>query len=53
MKSKQLQRGLQHLSEEGSTQVFAPINSSDLIVGSVVNLQIHVVSSRLKNQYND
>uniref|UniRef100_UPI003F6A98F6 peptide chain release factor 3 n=1 Tax=Congregibacter sp. TaxID=2744308 RepID=UPI003F6A98F6 len=35
MKSKQLQKGLQQLSEEGSTQVFAPISSTDLIVGAV------------------
>jgi peptide chain release factor 3 len=51
MKSKQLQKGLQQLSEEGSTQVFAPINSSDLIVGAVGQLQFDVVSYRLKDEY--
>ncbi|MBN7798550.1 peptide chain release factor 3 [Parahaliea mediterranea] len=51
MKSKQLQKGLQQLSEEGSTQVFAPIKSTDLIVGAVGQLQFDVVSYRLKDEY--
>ena len=51
MKSKQLQKGLQQLSEEGSTQVFAPINTSDLIVGAVGQLQFDVVSYRLQDEY--
>jgi peptide chain release factor 3 len=51
MKSKQLQKGLQQLSEEGSTQVFAPLTSSDLIVGAVGQLQFDVVAYRLKDEY--
>ncbi|MEM6605522.1 MAG: peptide chain release factor 3 [Pseudomonadota bacterium] len=51
LKSKQLQKGLQQLSEEGSTQVFAPLNSSDLIVGAVGQLQFDVVAYRLKDEY--
>ncbi len=51
MKSKQLQKGLQQLSEEGSTQVFAPISNSDLIVGAVGQLQFDVVAYRLKDEY--
>ncbi len=51
MKSKQLQKGLQQLSEEGSTQVFAPISSTDLIVGAVGQLQFDVVAYRLKDEY--
>ena len=51
MKSKQLQRGLQQLSEEGSTQVFSPINNSDLVVGAVGQLQFDVVAYRLKDEY--
>ncbi len=51
MKSKQLQRGLQQLSEEGSTQVFAPLDSTDLIVGAVGQLQFDVVVYRLKDEY--
>ncbi len=51
MKSKQLQRGLQQLSEEGSTQVFSPITSTDLIVGAVGQLQFEVVAYRLRDEY--
>ncbi len=51
MKSKQLQKGLQQLSEEGSTQVFAPINSTELIVGAVGQLQFDVVAYRLRDEY--
>ncbi len=51
MKSKQLQKGLQQLSEEGSTQVFAPVRNSDLIVGAVGTLQFEVVAYRLKEEY--
>lgn len=51
LKSKQLQRGLQQLSEEGSTQVFMPQRNSDLIVGAVGVLQFDVVAYRLKDEY--
>ncbi len=51
LKSKQLQKGLQQLSEEGSTQVFSPLNSSDLVVGAVGQLQFDVVAYRLKDEY--
>ncbi len=51
MKSKQLQKGLQQLSEEGSTQVFAPISTTGLVVGAVGQLQFDVVSYRLKDEY--
>ena len=51
MKLKALQKGLQQLSEEGSTQVFSPLNNSDLIVGAVGQLQFDVVAYRLKDEY--
>ena len=51
MKAKQLQKGLQKLSEEGSTQVFSPLRSSDLIVGAVGQLQFDVVAYRLQDEY--
>jgi peptide chain release factor 3 len=51
LKSKQLKKGLQQLSEEGSTQVFAPISNTDLIVGAVGQLQFDVVAYRLKDEY--
>ncbi len=51
LKSKQLKKGLQQLSEEGSTQVFSPISNTDLIVGAVGQLQFDVVAYRLKDEY--
>jgi peptide chain release factor 3 len=51
MKAKQLQKGLQQLSEEGSTQVFFPLRSNDIIVGAVGVLQFEVVAYRLKDEY--
>jgi len=52
LKSKQLQKGLMQLSEEGATQVFRPMNSNDLILGAVGMLQFDVVAHRLKSEYN-
>ena len=51
MKMKALQKGLQQLSEEGSMQVFSPLNTTDLIVGAVGQLQFDVVAHRLKDEY--
>ncbi|MCB1673075.1 MAG: peptide chain release factor 3, partial [Pseudomonadales bacterium] len=51
LKSKQLQKGLKELSEEGATQVFMPYNSNDLILGAVGVLQFDVVAFRLKEEY--
>ncbi len=51
LKSKQLQKGLKELSEEGATQVFMPQNSNDLILGAVGVLQFDVVAHRLKEEY--
>ena len=48
---KALQKGLQQLSEEGSTQVFSPLSTTDLIVGAVGQLQFDVVAHRLKDEY--
>lgn len=51
LKTKALQKGLQQLSEEGSTQVFMPISNANLVVGAVGQLQFEVVSYRLKDEY--
>ena len=51
LKLKQLQKGLNQLSEEGSVQVFGPIRNNDLIVGAVGVLQFEVVVYRLKDEY--
>ena len=51
LKMKALQKGLQQLSEEGSTQVFMPLGNSNLVVGAVGQLQYEVVAYRLKDEY--
>jgi peptide chain release factor 3 len=51
LKAKALQKGLQQLAEEGSTQVFMPLSNSNLIVGAVGQLQYEVVAYRLKDEY--
>ena len=52
LKLKQLQKGLQQLSEEGATQFFRPHANNDLVLGAVGLLQFDVVAYRLKNEYN-
>ena len=51
LKSKQLQKGIKQLSEEGATQVFMPLRNNDVIVGAVGVLQFDVVAYRLKDEY--
>jgi peptide chain release factor 3 len=51
LKLKALKKGLQQLSEEGSTQVFMPLANSNLVVGAVGQLQYEVVAYRLKDEY--
>ena len=51
LKSKQLQKGLKQLSEEGATQLFMPKRNNELIVGVVGVLQFDVVAYRLKEEY--
>ncbi|NVK02744.1 MAG: peptide chain release factor 3, partial [Oceanospirillaceae bacterium] len=51
LKMKQLQKGLQQLSEEGAVQLFMPKRNNDLILGAVGQLQFDVVMYRLKDEY--
>ena len=51
LKMKHLQKGLQQLAEEGSTQVFMPLRNNELIVGAVGTLQFEVVAFRLRDEY--
>ena len=51
LKSKQLQKGITQLSEEGATQVFMPLRNNDIIVGAVGVLQFDVVAARLQGEY--
>ncbi len=51
LRMKQLQKGLEQLSEEGATQFFRPLMSNDLILGAIGILQFDVVAYRLKAEY--
>ncbi|MDP2433261.1 MAG: peptide chain release factor 3 [Pseudomonadota bacterium] len=51
LKSKQLNKGLRELGEEGAIQVFAPLVDSNLLLGAVGQLQFEVVEHRLKAEY--
>lgn len=51
IKIKQLQQGLEHLSEEGTSQLFRRKYNSDMIIGVVGQLQLEVVKFRLLNEY--
>ncbi len=51
LKSKQLQKGLQELGEEGAIQVFENLASGALLLGAVGFLQFEVVAQRLQTEY--
>jgi len=52
MKQKHLTRALESLAEEGVTQVFKPMLGTQWIVGVVGALQLDVLKSRLRNEYD-
>ena len=52
LKTKQLEKGLVQLSEEGAVQVFRPMMGNDYILGAVGVLQFDVTMARLKNEYS-
>jgi len=51
LKSKQLNKGLRELGEEGAIQVFAPLVDNTLLLGAVGQLQFEVVEHRLQAEY--
>jgi len=51
LKTKQLNKGLIQLAEEGAVQVFRPVMGSDYILGAVGVLQFDVTMARLKAEY--
>lgn len=51
LKIKQLQKGLQQLSDEGAAQLFRPLVSNDYVIGALGQLQFDVVAHRLKYEY--
>jgi peptide chain release factor 3 len=52
MKQKHLTRALESLAEEGVTQVFKPMIGAQWVVGVVGNLQLDVLKSRLRAEYD-
>ncbi len=50
-KTKQLQKGLQELGEEGAIQVLTAA-TGELLLGAVGPLQFEIVAHRLKNEYS-
>jgi peptide chain release factor 3 len=52
MKGKQLDKGLQQLSEEGTVQLFTRHSTNEKILGAVGVLQFEVVKRRLEDEYN-
>jgi len=51
MKTKQLQKGLTQLAEEGAIQVFRPRTSNAYILGAVGVLQFDITMARLEAEY--
>src|SRR5690606_11327982 len=51
LRAKQLEKGLRHLTEEGSIQLYRPLLSNDYVLGAVGPLQFDVVATRLANEY--
>lgn len=52
MKGKQLEKGLEQLSEEGATQLFTKTFGNEKILGAVGALQFEVVKFRLEDEYS-
>ena len=51
LKSKQLDKGLRQLTEEGAIQLFRPVSGNDYILGAVGALQFDVTAARLNAEY--
>lgn len=52
MKTKQLQKGLEQLTDEGVAQLFTRKVDGRKVVGTVGALQFEVIQHRLKSEYN-
>lgn len=52
MKTKQLQKGLEQLTDEGVAQLFTKKTDGRKVVGTVGALQFEVIQHRLKSEYN-
>jgi peptide chain release factor 3 len=52
MKTKQLQKGLEQLTDEGVAQLFTRKADGRRVIGTVGALQFEVIQHRLKSEYN-
>ena len=52
MKSKQLEKGISQLMDEGVAQLFVNQFNGRKIIGTVGQLQFEVIQYRLENEYN-
>jgi peptide chain release factor 3 len=52
MKSKQLQKGLEQLTDEGVAQLFTKKTDGRKVIGTVGALQFEVIQHRLKSEYS-
>lgn len=52
MKTKQLQKGLEQLTDEGVAQLFTKRTDGRKVLGTVGALQFEVIQHRLKSEYN-
>jgi peptide chain release factor 3 len=50
-KSKQLDKGLRQLTEEGAIQLFRPVHGTEYILGAVGALQFDITAARLAAEY--
>jgi peptide chain release factor 3 len=51
IRAKQLRRALDDFAEEGVTQVFRPVSGANWIVGAVGQLQLDVLTERMRTEY--
>jgi peptide chain release factor 3 len=52
MKTKQLEKGIAQLTDEGVAQLFSLVNGNRKVVGTVGELQFEVIQHRLQHEYN-
>ncbi len=52
MKTKQLEKGISQLTDEGVAQLFSAMMGTKKIVGTVGELQFEVIQYRLEHEYN-
>ena len=51
LRTKQLEKGLRQLAEEGAAQVFFPLERNEPVIGAVGSLQFDLVAFRLNHEY--